>query len=326
VVFRPIRPLTSPDSGTGAALGTDPLVVAIVVNYNAADHLGACLESLAANQVSLRVVADNGSTDNSAQVVRAAGGRWMPTGANLGYGRAANRAASVPEARSAPYLLVCNPDLELGAGAVAALLASLEADPELGLVGPGLSNPDGSLYPSVRTFPDLVDAVGHGLFGMVAPNNRFTRRYRLLDWDHRQRARVDWVSGACFLARREAWDAVGGFDPAYFMYREDVDLCWRLGRAGWAVGYEPAAHVVHVQGVSASRHPYRMLAAHHHSMWRFAWRTTVGPKRAALPVVAFGLVGRLVVATVEHRLGGPGRPRLSIRARSTGGRPPRPLP
>jgi N-acetylglucosaminyl-diphospho-decaprenol L-rhamnosyltransferase len=178
----------------------------------------------------------------------------------------------------------------------------------------------------VRTFPDLVDAVGHGLFGMVAPNNRFTRRYRLLDWDHRQPARVDWVSGACFLVRREAWDAVGGFDPSYFMYMEDVDLCWRLGRAGWAVGYQPAAGVLHVQGVSANRHPYRMLAAHHHSMWRFAWRTTRGAKRAALPVVAFGLVGRLAVATVEHRLGDPGRPRLPIRARSTGGRPPRPLP
>ena len=86
------------------------------------------------------------------------------------------------------------------------------------------------------------------------------------------------MSGACFLVRREAWDAVGGFDPSYFMYMEDVDLCWRLGRAGWGVGYEPAARVLHVQGVSTNRHPYRMLAAHHRSMWRFAWRTTTGAR------------------------------------------------
>ena len=96
-------------------------------------------------------------------------------------------------------------------------------------------------------------------------------------------ARVDWVSGACFLVRREAWDAVGGFDPAYFMYMEDVDLCWRLARAGWAVGYEPAARVRHEQGASTNRHPYRMLAAHHRSMWRFAWRTTDGPQAGRPP-------------------------------------------
>jgi N-acetylglucosaminyl-diphospho-decaprenol L-rhamnosyltransferase len=166
-----------------------------------------------------------------------------------------------------------------------------------------LINPDGSLYPSAREFPRLIDALGHGLFGLVAPRNRFTRRYRMLDSDHRRTTRVNWVSGACFLARRQAWDEVGGFDPAYFMYMEDVDLCWRLGQAGWAVGYEPAAEALHVQGVSASRHPYRMLLAHHRSMWRFARTTRTGRGRVALPVVAVGLAARLVVTWVEHAVG-----------------------
>ena len=104
------------------------------------------------------------------------------------------------------------------------------------------------------------------------------------DWDHASARTVDWVSGACFLARRSAWEEVGGFDRAYFMYLEDVDLCWRLGSAGWAVAYEPAAQVVHVQGVSADRHPYRMLLAHHVSMWRFARRATpAGPALGAAP-------------------------------------------
>jgi N-acetylglucosaminyl-diphospho-decaprenol L-rhamnosyltransferase len=287
---------------------TADLVTAIVVSYNTADHLAVCLESLAANEVGAVVVVDNGSVDRSAQVAQAAGVHWVPTGANLGYGRAANCGAATPQGRAARYLLVCNPDVELGEGAVRSLETALDDDPSLGAVGPRIRNPNGSLYPSARTFPDMADAIGHGLFGMVAPGNRFTRRYRLLDWDHGAPARVDWVSGACFLARRQAWDAVDGFDPSYFMYMEDVDLFWRMGRAGWAVGYEPAAEVRHEQGVSANQHPYRMLAAHHRSMWRFASRTTVGTKRVALPVIAAGLAARFVVATVEHRVGGSGRP------------------
>jgi N-acetylglucosaminyl-diphospho-decaprenol L-rhamnosyltransferase len=261
------------------------------------------LRSLAANGISTVIVVDNGSADGSEEVARAAGAGWVPAGANLGYGRAANRGAATREARAADYLLVCNPDLELCPGAVEPLVSSLGADSALGVVAPGLWNDDGALYPSARAFPDIVDAIGHGLFGLVAPGNRFTRRYRLLDWDHSQAARVDWVSGACLLVRREAWDAVGGFDPAYFMYMEDVDLCWRLNQAGWAVGYEPAARVRHSQGASTNQHPYRMLAAHHRSMWRFAWRTTEGSKRAILPVVALGLAARLAATSVDHRLG-----------------------
>ncbi len=280
-------------------------VAAVVVNYNARDHLEVCLASLAAEGVAPVVVVDNGSTDGSRQVVEAAGARWVDSGGNVGYGRAANRGATDGAVSGAEYLLVCNPDLEVRPGCVAALVDTFAGDPAVGLVGPRLTNPDGSLYPSARTFPDLVDAMGHGLFGLVAPGNRFTRRYRLLDWDHAEQATVDWVSGACFLVRRPAWDSVGGFDPSYFMYMEDVDLCWRLGRAGWRIAYQPKAEVVHTQGVSADQHPYRMLAAHHQSMWRFAWRTSTGARRAALPVVGLGLVARFVVAVARRRLAGP---------------------
>ncbi|MCU4185705.1 glycosyltransferase family 2 protein [Acidiferrimicrobium sp. IK] len=285
-------------SGTGPEAGFD----AVVVNYNAAGHLGPCLASLRAAGATRVVVVDNGSTDDSAAVVAGADpdATWMETGANLGYGKAANLAAA---ALDADHLVIANPDLVVGGHALRALRARLDAEPDLGIVGPRILNPDGSLYPSARTFPDMVDAIGHGLLGGVAPRNPFTRRYRLLDWDHSQPARVDWVSGACFLIRRTVWDRLGGFDPAYFMYLEDVDLCWRASKAGWAVGYEPAAEVVHVQGVSANQHPYRMLAAHHQSMWRFAWRSTEGPKRLALPVVAVGLAARLALSCAQHKIG-----------------------
>ncbi|MBV9660173.1 MAG: glycosyltransferase family 2 protein [Acidimicrobiales bacterium] len=281
-------------------------VAAIVVNYNAASHLPACLRSLAAEGLDQVVVVDNASCDDSRLVAEDAGVVWIDSGANLGYGRAANKGAADPAVAGATYLLVCNPDLDVKKGTVQALAAWLDSDPRLGAAGPRIANPDGSLYPSARTFPDLVDAFGHGLLGQVAPRNRFTRRYRLLDWDHGERATVDWISGACLLIRRQAWDAVGGFDPSYFMYMEDVDLCWRLGRAGWQIGYEPAAEVVHTQGVSADLHPYRMLAAHHRSMWRFAWRTSTGARRAALPVVFVGLMARLGVVAARRLLAGLG--------------------
>ena len=306
------------------AVTAQPLsgVAAIVVNYNAAGHIGACLRSIAANGVTRIVVVDNDSADHSSDVVDAEGACWLPAPSNLGYGRAANLGAGAPSAAHADYLLVCNPDVEISEGAVARLVDALEQDPSLAVAGPAIRNPDGTLYPSARTFPDMVDAIGHGLLGLVSPGNRFTRRYRLLDWDHSHTAEVDWVSGACFLCRRQAWDAVGGFDPAYFMYLEDVDLCWRLGRAGWKVGYEPAAAALHVQGVSANRHPYRMLAAHHRSMWRFAYRRTAGPKRAALPLVALGLLARLAVTALFHRFGSSG----DLPSAPTGEGPARPLP
>ncbi|MGH9077258.1 MAG: glycosyltransferase family 2 protein [Acidimicrobiales bacterium] len=276
-------------------------VAAVVVNFNSEVHLRGCLDSLRANGVARIVVVDNASTDASPTGDAPGGGldgsEWVAAGANLGYGRAANLgAATVPGAD----LLVCNPDLVVSAGAVDALRARLDAEPAWGVVGPRLDNPDSSLYPSARAFPGLVDALGHGLLGSVAPANRFTRRYRMLDWDHDTPQPVDWVSGACFLARREAWDEVGGFDPAYFMYMEDVDLCWRLGQAGWRVGYEPAAVVAHHQGASTAQHPYRMLAAHHASMWRFAGRHTTGARRACLPLVGAALALRLGALSARH--------------------------
>jgi N-acetylglucosaminyl-diphospho-decaprenol L-rhamnosyltransferase len=281
-----------------------PAVGAVVVSYNSERHLPGCLDTLRAEGVSPVVVADNGSSDRSLDVAAAKGAVWLPTGGNLGYGRAANLAAAHPALDGHTHLIVCNPDTEVRPGSVERLVAAIEADPSIGVVGPRIVNPDGSLYPSARTFPDMVDAMGHGLLGQVVPDNPFTRRYRMLDWDHAAAARVDWVSGAFLLVRRPAWIAVGGFDPAYFMYMEDVDLCWRLQRAGWGVAYEPAAEVVHVQGVSADLHPYRMMAAHHRSMWTFARRSLSGGRRAALPVVAVGLLGRLGVATARRRLDG----------------------
>lgn len=280
-------------------------VSAVIVNYNARDHLIACVESLRAEGVTDIVVADNASVDGSEAAMVAADPdvTYVQTGNNLGYGTGMNRGAAAAD-RSAAYLLVLNPDTVVQPGAVKALVDALEAAPRRGIVGPRIEDLDGRLYPSPRAFPRMTDAIGHAALGLIAPRNRFTRRYRMLEWDRASTADVDWVSGSCFLARREAWDDVGGFDESYFMYAEDLDLCWRLKRCGWTVCFEPSATVMHVQGVSAGRHPYRMILEHHRALLRFAARTTEGPARAVLPLVAVGLLARVPLAWLHRVLVG----------------------
>ena len=150
--------------------------------------------------------------------------------------------------------------------------------------------------------PSIPVAIGHGLLGLWWPRNPFTAKYRQLDADPAIPRLVDWVSGAAIWLRRRALDDVGGWDERYFMYLEDTDLCWRLRAAGWEVAYEPGGIVVHVQGASASRHPYRMLLEHHRSAWRFTRTRLTGPRALLLPLAAVYFSARAVIAMTEHAL------------------------
>ena len=276
-----------------------PRLSAVIVNYNARDHLLECIRSQRDDGVEDIVLVDNASRDGSLQAVAAADGGvvCLPTGGNLGFGAAANRGLAAARGQ---YLAVLNPDVVVEPGTTKALADALDRDRGLGAVGPRVDNPDGSLYPSARAFPTLGDAVGHAFLGFVAPDNRFSRRYRLLDWDHGSARDVDWVSGTFVLLRREALAETGRFDEGYFMYVEDVDLCWRLWQAGWRVGYEPAGRVIHTVGASSELAPYRMIVAHHRSLLRFSSRTARGFRRLVLPVVAAGLAVRTVLAWLQR--------------------------
>jgi N-acetylglucosaminyl-diphospho-decaprenol L-rhamnosyltransferase len=284
---------------TGTALPAP--VAAVVVNHNAGEHLVACVRSLREEGVEELVVVDNASSDGSLEALLEVDPAVdaLRTGANLGYGAGANRGLL---ATSAELVAIANPDVVVRPGALATLAAVLLDDETVAIAGPRLENPDGTRYPSARAFPSLLDSAGHGFLGLVAPRNRFSRRYRRPDLEPEGPVRVDWVSGAFLLARRFALGALGGFDEAYFMYAEDADLCWRAWRAGYSVVYEPRAVVTHVQGVSAGRHPYRMIVAHHRSLLRFAARTSRGRRRALLPAVAAGLALRAGLASAQHAL------------------------
>jgi N-acetylglucosaminyl-diphospho-decaprenol L-rhamnosyltransferase len=276
-------------------------VAAVVVNFESGPALTECLRTLVAEAAAEVIVVDNGSTDGSLSQGRQAfpSVEVLVPGRNLGYGAAANRGAA---ATTAELVLVCNSDLSVHPGALAALVAVLDEQPEAAAVGPLIRTPGGDRYPSARRFPSLVDAAGHALFGLFVPDNRFTRNYQRSDvaLSSGSPQVVDWLSGACFLVRRSAFEAVGGFDEAYFMYAEDADLCWRLARAGWKAMYVPTAEVLHVQGVSTDHHPYRMIVEHHRSLLRFAWRSTSGWRRLLLPLVTVGIGGRAVLACLRR--------------------------
>ena len=278
-------------------------VTAVIVSYNVRDLLLRCIASLRADGVDRIVVVDNDSHDGSADAVE----RHEPdvtvirSGANLGFGKGMNRGMEVV---TTPYALAVNPDVVVDPGSTKALVAVLDHEPEVGLVAPRIDTPDGQLYPNVRRFPDMIDAAGHAFLHFVWPTNPFSRRYKMLDWDHASAADVDWVAGTHFLVRRTAWDRVGGFDDDFFMYGEDVYLCWSLHRAGWRVRYEPAARVQHEIGRSTDQTPYRMIAAHHRSLFRYAVKTYRGPRRLLLPVIGAALAVRTVLAWIQRRARG----------------------
>jgi N-acetylglucosaminyl-diphospho-decaprenol L-rhamnosyltransferase len=289
------------DESDAPALSAPAEVAAVVVNHDAGEVLGGFLASVRAEQVTDVIVVDNASSDGSCDALAGDPSiRVVRTGANLGYGAGANRGLA---ATGAEFVLVSNPDVSVHPGALATLMAAFAADPTLAIAGPSILAPDGTRYPSARRFPSMAVAAGHVLFGMLAPENRFTRRYRMADLDPEATANVGWVSGACFMARHRALEELGGFDESYFMYVEDLDLCWRAHQAGWNVAYVPAAVVTHVQGLSTGRRPYRMLVAHHRSAMRFARQRADGWRRAALPGVAFVLGARFVVACARQGLG-----------------------
>jgi hypothetical protein len=228
-------------------------VAIIVINWNTRELLAECLASIAATTADLdveTVVVDNGSADGSAAMVRERfpHARLIANRDNLGFARANNQAIA---ATATPYVLMLNSDARLLPDALRHLLALLAASPRTGLVGAQLRDPSGAFQASHFRFPTLwqealmLSGVGRAIHGPWYPSFGPTA-------DDRPRV-VDWVGGACMLARRAALDAVGGFDEGYLLYGEETDLCYALREAGWQVWYEPAALVLHHGSASTIR-------------------------------------------------------------------------
>lgn len=175
---------------------------------------------------------------------------------------------------------------------------------DVALLGPLVRNPDGTIYESGRVFPSVGQAVGHAFLGPVVPSNRFTRAYRQADWDRTTEREVDWVSGACMLIRRSAFDQVGAFDEAFWLYGEELDLCTRLRGAGWKVLATPELEIVHEGGVSTGR-SRRTHLMHSASIYRYYRKhRAAGWRRATLPTAWLALRARAELVAARDRLVG----------------------
>jgi len=284
----------------------------VVVTFSPGAALDDCLTSLrrATTRELDVVLADNGSTDGSPQRAAAAPDvRFLPTGGNVGYGAAAN--AGLADVRTG-WALVTNPDVRFEEGSVDELLAVAARWPRAATVGPAIRTPEGTLYPSARDLPSLSTGIGHALVGWLWPGNPWTARYRRERDVVRERP-AGWLSGSCFLVDLEAFHSVGGFDPAYFMYFEDVDLAERMGRRGWLHIYAPSAVVVHEGGHSTKREPRRMQRVHHTSALRYLSARYPGRRHAPLRwMLRVGLGARRVLSYVSRRVGAGAEPQQTV--------------
>jgi N-acetylglucosaminyl-diphospho-decaprenol L-rhamnosyltransferase len=276
----------------------------VIVNFNTGAYLERCLASLESHRGDIAVdivVVDNASHDGSQLAAKRPGVRLVENASNVYLSPAWNQGAMLTVA---PYLLFLNPDTEWWAGTLADLVRVANEHPRAGIVGPLVRNMDGSVYPSGRAFPSVTDAVGHAFLGGVAPENRFSRRYRLADWDRRAEREVDWVSGCCMLVPRSAFDEAGGFDESFLLYGEELDIASRLRAAGWSVLFTPEVEVLHEIGVSTG-HSRRSIRMHSASLYRYYRKHRAGGwRRWTLPLAWVALRLRAELEWIRGKVAG----------------------
>lgn len=265
----------------------------VTVSYGSGEVLRDFLGSVPASsgaRLSV-VVVDNlpTGTDGVRALAEAAGATYLPMATNVGYGAAMNAGvATLPP--SVGWILLSNPDVILTDGAVDRLLATAQEDPRIAAVGPEVLTSDGDVYPSARAVPSLRTGVGHALFVNLWVGNPWTRAYRNDTAGPVERRDAGWLSGSCLLVRRSSFEELGGFDPGYFMYFEDVDLGYRFGKHGYRNVYEPTAIVTHSGAHSTSSESGRIasISAHHDSARRFLSQKYAGallwPVRVTLTI------------------------------------------
>lgn len=295
---------TAPPAGTSAPGATAALSI-IIVNWNTRKMLARCLDAIlgpvegsltaaGGDRSSCEVfVVDNASTDGSGAMVekRFPEVRLITNEENLGFARANNQAIRQASGR---YVLLLNPDTEVLPRALEFMIQCMEQLPQAGGCGPLLLNADGSLHPSCHP--------------MLTPEREFWRlifldrlwpraTYQQEAWDQATARRVEVIKGACLLLRREALEEVGLLDEDYFVYTEEMDLCYRLARAGWQLWWVPRAVVRHNGEASTKQAAEAMYVQLYRSKVQF-YRKFGGSCRAARFKCLVGLAywPRLVAA------------------------------
>lgn len=270
-------------------------VSVVTVSYWSAGVVGGFLASLPRAIVSEVVVVDNthGADEALTAVVARYQGVRILRLPNPGYGAAMNAGVASLERRP-EWLLLSNPDIELGTGSLQALIAAGDRHPDAAALGPRIRDADGDVYPSARRLPSLRTGIGHALFSRVWASNPWSAQYREQGpGTYAVERRAGWLSGSVLLVRTTAFERLRGFDESYFMYFEDVDLGDRIAREGFTNWLVPDAEARHAGAHSTSRHAGPMLVEHHRSAYRYLARKYSGPMLFPVRVVLkVGLVVR----------------------------------
>jgi GT2 family glycosyltransferase len=259
----------------------------IIVNWNVCDLLRRCLSSLdgplTSGLAAEAIVVDCASSDDSVEMVRREFPwvRLIASEKNLGYAGGNNLGVAGANGRC---VLILNPDTEIVGDALEKMIRYLDENLEVGVVGPGLRYPDGTLQSSRRRYPSLGTAFFEStLLHQWFPNSRVVRRYYLADYPANQVQPVDWLVGAALMIRGEAWQRVGPLDEGFFMYFEELDWCRRCRAAGWEIHYLPTAQILHYEGKSSEqvltartirfqRSKLRYYRKYHGQIWALAIR------------------------------------------------------
>jgi GT2 family glycosyltransferase len=267
-----------------------------IVAYRSRQLLRDCLDSLREHAPARPmhvVVVDNDSRDGTVELVRELPGvELVEAGRNLGFAAATNIAIGRGSAR---YFLALNPDTRMQAGVLDHLLELMDEHPEIGICGCRLEREDGGFdHAARRAFPTPLGALAH--FTRIGRGNGAPAALAQYRAPGVERGPVDAVNGAFMLIRRRALDEVGRFDEGYWLYMEDLDLCYRFAQAGWVTWYEPSVAVTHVKGgTSGKNRTLRVNGAFHYGMYRF-YRLHYAEERSAVfnAAVYGAIAGKLV--------------------------------
>lgn len=274
-----------------------------ICSWNTIEDTRACLQSLrkAKNEANFEViVVDNNSEDGSPDMVAQEFPEFtlLAQSTNLGFTGGHNLA--LKHARGTHKALL-NSDTIVHPEAIRTIIEFMAQKPEVGILGPKLLNPDGSLQYSCRKFPNPVAAAFRNtILGRFFPNNKYTRDYLMQDWTHEEPREVDWVSGAALFIRGDCLDKIGPLDNTLFMFCEDVDWCKRTWQAGYKVEYLPQAVITHAIGRSTDKAPNRMIARFHRSMYRYYKKHNV--QESPLAARPFLLVFAATALTIRASL------------------------
>jgi len=274
-----------------------------IVTHNSLNFLKECLYSIYKNPPGVKyeiIIVDNASGDGTAGFVRKNYPEvtLISNSRNIGFAAANNKAIKKSNSK---YLLLMNSDCRVYEKSIDGLVDFMEKNPKVGIAGPKIINSDGTIQLSCRRFPSIFNAAAHTVLGDIFPNNPFSKKYKLAGIRRENPFKVDWVSGSCMVIRKKALEEdTGVLDENYFMYVEDLDICYRMWQKNWEVYYYPLAIIMHhVAGSSDGgkiKSSFRMQKSVFYFFWknyRRNWRIILIP----LLVLILGL--RLLLAIIK---------------------------